>query len=249
MSRIIKAADLKVLIPNESQTVIPAPTLEKDENKSTDNNTLLKSASLVQDAQRKATEILQEAEKQAKSIVQSAEEELEVVRLHAKEKGFEEGYREGITAGKEVAMQEAKNLLTLLESTIEEAINLRATGLESLEDDFIKLSLILADKIVKKQVNSDISWLEPIIRDALGALGSVDKIIVKVNPEDFELINENSSELELNSRVKIEFDVDSSICQGGCLIESEKGLIDARLEKRLGKLGAHLMEVLYDEKD
>lgn len=249
MSRIIKAADLKVLIPNESQTVIPAPILEKEKSENSEKNTLLESATLVQDAQRKATEILQVAEERGKSILQSAEEELEIVRLHAKEKGFEEGYQEGLAQGKETAIQEAKNLLSLLESTVEEATNLRATGLESLEDDFLKLSLLLADKIVKKQVNEDISWLEPIIRDALGALGSVDKIIVRVNPEDFELINENRSVLGLNSRVKIEFDEDLSIRQGGCLIESEKGLIDARLEKRLGKLATHLMEVLYDEKN
>ena len=31
------------------------------------------------------------------------------------------------------------------------------------------------------------------------------------------------------------------------MIESDTGIIDARLERRLGKLANHLLEVLYDE--
>lgn len=249
MSRIIKAAELEVLIPNDSQTVIPAPASIRETSATHENHTLLKSANLVQEAQRKATEILRDAKEQAQSILDSADEEVEIARLQAKEQGFEEGLQEGRVEGKQSAIEEAGNLLSLLQSTVEEATVLRVNNLESLEDDFLKFSLLLADKIVKKQVSGDISWLNPVVRDALGALGSVDKIIIRVNPEDYDLIIEYEEALELNSRVSIEFEADSSISPGGCLIESDKGLIDARLEKRLGKIATHLMEVLYDEQN
>jgi flagellar biosynthesis/type III secretory pathway protein FliH len=119
--------------------------------------------------------------------------------------------------------------------------------LAALEDDFLKLSLLLADKIVRKVVEEDISWLEPIIREALTALGQVDDILVRLHPNDYAVISGNPDLMTIATRTRIRFDSDVTIAQGGCLIESENGLIDARLEKRLGKIGKQLLEVLYDE--
>lgn len=246
MSRIIKAADLKVLIPNESQTVIPAPSQSDDRPAST-GGTVLDSANLIEDARRKADELVTQAQSQAESLLAQAEEDVEMFRLQAKEAGFEAGYQEGLVAGREEALRQAADLVTLLEDTVEEAAQVRASSLQALEDDFLKFSLLLADKIVKKSVSNDISWLTPIIRDSLHALGQVQEIVIRLNPVDYALIKEEEESLRLKVRAKLQFESDTSINQGGCLIESENGLIDARLEERLGKIARHLMEVLYDE--
>ena len=246
MSRIIKAADLKVLIPNESQTVIPAPSQSDDRPAST-GGTVLDSANLIEDARRKADELVTQAQSQAESLLAQAEEDVEMFRLQAKEAGFEAGYQEGLVAGREEVLRQGADLVTLLEDTVEEAAQVRASPLQALEDDFLKFSLLLADKIVKKNVSNDISWLTPIISDSLHALGQVQEIVIRLNPVDYALIKEEEESLRLKVRAKLQFESDTSINQGGCLIESENGLIDARLEERLGKIARHLMEVLYDE--
>src|SRR5690606_1789349 len=129
----------------------------------------------------------------------------------------------------------------------DEAVRLRAANLQTLEDDFLKLSVFLADKIIRKEVETDISWLQPILKEALEALGTVERAVVLLNPVDYALLQNHEQDLNLSSRAQLTFEQDPSISQGGCLIESDTGLIDARLERRLGKLAHHLLEVLYDE--
>ncbi|NMB00019.1 MAG: hypothetical protein GX971_00645 [Firmicutes bacterium] len=257
MSKIIKAAELKVLVANDTQTVIPAAPLPDLHHSLADDNTstgtILDATNLIEDAQRKAGEILAEAEEMARNRMQEVEQELESLRLKAKESGFSEGYHEGyeegLARGRDQAREEAVDLLATLEKFVEEAVKVRATNLAALEDDFLKLSLLLADKIVRKTVENDISWLQPIIKDALTSLGQVDEVVVLLSPLDYALLQEHEDDLQIATRTKLTFDQDQTITQGGCLIESESGLIDARLESRLGKLAHHLLEVLYYEND
>lgn len=247
MSRIIKAAELKVLVTSEEQIVIPAIPSEKEGTEGfAKGATILEATNLIEDAQAKAADILARAEEEAHQRLQQAEAEVETLRLRAKEAGFAEGYEEGLEEGRQKALAKASDLLSLLESTVEEAVRLRAASLRALEDDFLKLSVFLADKVIRKAVEADISWLKPIIKEALEVLGTVDQMVVLLNPVDYALLQNYQQGLSL-TRTKLVFEQDPSITQGGCLIESETGLIDARLERRLGKLAHHLMEVLYDE--
>jgi len=246
LSRVIKAAELKVLVTDDADTVIPAIPLEKDDASFPDG-TILDASNLIADAKRQAEEIVREAEEKAKLCLQQAEEEIESLRLKTKEEGYAQGYQEGLEDGEAKALKEAQSLLELFQETVEAGAELRARGLAALEEDCLKLSLLLADKIVRKSVENDVSWLRPIIDEALQALGTVGEITVYLSPIDFSLLEEREESLRLAARTKITFEQDMTLGQGGCLIESENGRIDARLEKRLGKLGKSLMEVLYDE--
>ncbi len=247
MSRIIKAADLKVLVTDDTDTVIPAISVEGN-SPSPSGGTILDGSNLIGDAKRQAEDIVRQAEEEAQLRLYKVEEELETLRLKTKEEGYAQGYEEGLVDGQEKALQEAQGLLELFQNTVEEGVRLRASGLAALEEDVLKLSLLLADKIVRKTIADDISWLEPMINDALQSLGTVHEIVVYVNPIDYSLIKEQEDRLHVTTRTKVIFQQDPGLSQGGCLIESENGLIDARLEQRLGKLGKSLMEVLYDEK-
>ena len=246
MSRIIKAAELKVLVTDDADTVIPVQFTQQE---ATDmpGNTILDGSNVIADAKRKAQEIVARAQEEARLLMQEAEEELETLRLKTKEGAYAEGYQEGLIDGENKALEQARELLDLLQRTIDEAVRRRASGLAALEEDFLKLSLLLADKIVRNTVDDDVSWLGPIIRDSLFALGTVNEIVVYLSPVDYSLIQDHEESLQVGQRTNIIFQVDPSLSQGGCMIESENGLIDARLEERLGKLGKGLMEVLYHE--
>lgn len=246
MSKIIKAADLKVLIPNDQQTVIPAAN-KGEAGKESTGGTILQGSNLMQDAQQQAAFLLEEAQKKAAELLAQADQKLEALCLRAEKEGFQKGYQEGLEAGKQEALAQARALLDVLQATVEEAITARANSLAASEDDFLKFSLILADKIVRKAVSDDLSWLAPIIKDALSALGLVSQITIRLNPIDYALVRAEEEELAMKTRAKLLFESDLSITQGGCVIESENGLIDARLEKRLEKICRHLTEVLYHE--
>lgn len=247
MSRIIKAAELKVLVTDSTDTIIPARVVEGS-SLGTRGHTILDGSNVIGDAKRKAEEIITQAQEEAEQCLHNAERELEALRLRTKEEGYAQGYQEGLEDGAKKAREEAGYLLGVLEKTVEEGVRLRTSGLAALEDDILKLSLLLADKVVRKTVEDDISWLDLIIKEALQSLGTLDAITVYVSPMDYSLVKESEGDVEGSRKTKISFEPDPTISQGGCLIESVNGLIDARLERRLGRLGRRLTEVLYDEK-
>ncbi len=247
MSKIIKAAELKVLVTSDTDTVIPTLTPIKNNTSVSTGGTILDGSNLIKDAKKQAEVIVLQADEEARRILNGAEEELETLRLKTKEEGYAAGYEEGVLDGREKALQEAKSLLDSLNDIVQEGIRIRESNLTAMEDDFLKLSLLLADKIVRKTIKDDISWLEPITKEALRQLGTVEEVVIYLSPMDYSLVKEHEDELLVGVRAKISFERDPALSQGGCLIESENGLIDARLERRLGKLGHHLMEVLYHE--
>jgi len=246
LSKIIKAADLKILIPNEEQTLIPAAEQARSQGQA-EAGTILEGSNLLQDAQRKAESLTARAKQKAEALMAAAEAEAEALHLRAEKEGFEQGRQEGLRAGKEEALREGAALITVLEQAVQEGARARAGSLAALEDDVLKLSLLLADKIVRKTVQDDLSWLEPIIKEALSALGAVREIIIRLNPVDYAIVSAKVDEFSGLTRAQLQFESDATVNPGGCVLESENGMIDARLEKRLGKLGKHLMEVLYDE--
>ncbi|NLJ80018.1 MAG: hypothetical protein GX335_03220 [Firmicutes bacterium] len=245
MSRIIKAAELKVLVPNESQTVIPAPRYVKD-GSGPQKGTILQAADLIANAQEEAARIVEQARQEADRLVKEAQSKVEVLQQEASEKGFKTGRESGFQQGRQEASKEAESLLELLKNTVQSAAKERAKALGALEEDFLKFSLILADKIVKKAVGEDISWLKPLVEEGLSRLGTVRQVEVRLHPEDYALMQEQQHQLQLEPREGLRFRIDPDLTRGGCVLESENGAIDARLEKRLGKLSGHLLEVLYN---
>ena len=89
MSRIIKAAELKVLVTSEEQIVIPAIPSEKEGTEGfAKGATILEATNLIEDAQAKAADILARAEEEAHERLQQAEAEVDALRLRAKDSCF-----------------------------------------------------------------------------------------------------------------------------------------------------------------
>ncbi len=102
------------------------------------------------------------------------------------------------------------------------------------ESDVIALVMEIAEKVIGKMVHEHRAAILAIVRQAIeSSLG--DRLTVRLNPEDYKAIHEQTAELrELVDRSKrLVFKEDESISQGGCVVETEVGVIDAQLETQL----------------
>ncbi len=265
MSKVIKAAQLKVLIGASEdifRSVADEPsrrTLDNGEEKNgeyqapSNGGTILESTALLEEAQARAAALLEDAEAEAAAVVEKAEressEKLEVARLQAKEEGYQAGYTEGLTAGTEAARDEvaeqAASLLSLLQNSVEEAAAQRGRSLALLEEDFLKLAVILAEKIMRREVDSDMTWLQPLIGEALNRMANAEDITIHVSPPDYECVSQG---MRAFSHIKsdLHWNCDESMSVGSFFIETEYGAIDGSLEHRLGKLAAALLDVMYN---
>lgn len=177
---------------------------------------------LAQDAQGEADAILAEAHKAGERLREEAAgilAEVEEAREAARQEGFAEGRAEGLAS----ITEEATRLLDMKERFYESA-----------EPNMISLVMQIVEKVIGTMVEEQSNLIKAVVRQAIEAsIG--DRINVSVNPEDYKTIKSIEEEfMDLVDRTKrIHFKEDESITRGGCVVETEVGTIDARLETQL----------------
>lgn len=148
------------------------------------------------------------------------------------DKGKEDSQKELEQLHSEELLNQSKDFYKIL-STFEEKIKIFENQFNQL---VISVSEKIANKIIKKEfeLNSDIiKILDENLRKIIGA----NDIIVKLHPNDFELIQKSSREFMGSSGItKINFEPNENIDIGGCLVESEIGNLDARVGTQVGEL-------------
>lgn len=155
----------------------------------------------------RAKEEAMKIREKAKAILADALREREIDRA----RGYEEGRQEGLA--------QVTERLAALEVEREKL-------LRGEEKEIIAMVLEIAEKIVARELKK--GAVRDVVRQALTqAVGS--RLVVRVNPEDKEKIEQDFSDLRGTSRT-LALEEDESITPGGCLVETELGTVDARLE-------------------
>ncbi|HDD43360.1 MAG TPA: hypothetical protein ENG63_00660 [Candidatus Desulfofervidus auxilii] len=178
----------------------------------------------------------------SEDLLVKAKEEAEQIKKQAYETGFKQGLKEGIKQGEREAkieiLKKAEEKLENLEKIIEEIAQFRQKLFQKMEKEILGLALAIAKKIVKQEVNINKEVILNNIREAINKLTEVDRVFVKVNPEDYEFIQQYRPDFleTLNQKQKIKLIKDETIKRGGCLIETDFGQIDARIEIQLENL-------------
>ncbi len=246
LSKIIKAADLKVILNDAANEIIRSHTLQQscEEDVNGRQGPLAKAAASLEQAAVRAEEIVAAAQQEAASLHKQAEDDLSAQRLQAKRDGWNEGFTEGLEQGRQEAMEQAQTLIQTLETTVQAAVQARSEALKQQEADFLKLALLLAEKIIRRQITENPSWLRPIVDEALERLSTAEHIVIRIHPKDYQPLQE--AELSWTDyRGTLTWEPDETLKQGTLIFETEFGALDASLEQRLGKLAENLLEVTY----
>ncbi|MFH1653837.1 MAG: FliH/SctL family protein [Pseudomonadota bacterium] len=170
----------------------------------------------------KAEDILKQAQVEAEKIRAEAEKiktGIESAREKAKKEGFESGREEGLQVFTEKVIQLERE---------------REAFFEEAQDEVMKLVMSIAEKIIGKLVLQHEGIIEVVVRQALErAIG--DRITVRLNPDDYKEITDKGVGFGdiIDRTRRLTFREDESIERGGCVVETEVGTIDARLETQL----------------
>ncbi|HQU82905.1 MAG TPA: FliH/SctL family protein [Pyrinomonadaceae bacterium] len=166
-------------------------------------------------AREEAARIIEEAEEFAAELRREAREDAEKLRSEA--------YR----AGTETALAEFENISL-------EMNEIRERVWRETEKDLLRLAVRLAEKIVGREIKKDSKTVVDIVSAALQNARQQEKLTVRVNPADLLTVEAEMERFSSATRVRyLDFIADPRVSIGGCLIESEVGTIDARLETQL----------------
>jgi len=175
--------------------------------------------------------------------VQEAAQEKDRLREMLNERyehGYKIGHEEAVT---QLQKEYAAQLITKY-SEAEKILNKINENLSAYDPLFenlvVKLSIAIGEKIVMREVKSS-SHINEILMESIRKVLGSNNTIVRLNPEDFQLINNDSQNLfSEHTFSKIKFEPDDRIERGGCFIESEIGNVDARLSTQINEIKKQL---------
>lgn len=167
----------------------------------------------VVEASQEARRIVEDARRMAESIKEDALREKHRIFAEAKTAGYEAGLAEMSTEVAKAKLQAGEIL-------------------KQAERDIVALALKVAEKIIGRDLERDPGLIVDLCATAIENVRNAKQLVLRVHPRDGATLRENRKALmEMVGRlVDIAFKDDPDVPQGGCIIQTEFGTIDAQLE-------------------
>ena len=162
---------------------------------------------------------------------------------------YEEGFCSGEKAGLEMGQKKMEVLIDRFSNIMQELGTLKKTILESMEENILDLSLLIAEKVVHQEVKAEKDLVLTVVKAALDAAVVSEKINIRLNPSDLEVVTKSKPELQeqLKGSPILKIVKDEGVEPGGCIIETAFGNVDARLDEQMAEIEKALKEELKVE--
>ena len=162
----------------------------------------------------------------------------------------EAAYRFGFDDGKKIGLQEGrdevKQSVAYLKDKADKLMEKRDAIFGSAEGIIVQLALAVAKTILRREAKTDVTLVKTLAKESLRLVEDKRRVSIKVNPTDLNAIQGFEEEILSTAPGVKEWEIrqDDRVTAGGCIIETEAGIVDAQLETQLDEIGATLMEAV-----
>ena len=206
--------------------------------------------SVRQTARQILAKAVQEAETQKHSILLEAD----LIRTQAREEGFQEGLQR---AFQEIESRVESQVQTQLQKKIEPAVQAAENGIfqileqcadlredltQSWERAFMHLVSRVAKIIIRRELKADPQIATQWIREMLELCSGENSFTLELNPEDAVLLKPALDRIrsEFRQLGSLEVKLDPMLARGDCILRSENGTLDQRLDVQLARIEEEL---------
>lgn len=169
-----------------------------------------------------------------RNLISRAREEADAIREAASKEGYQAG------------LEQSKADLELLKETLSTFMNAPQEVYEQIAPDILEISVEIAQKIIKKEVSEDPQVLVNTIVEVMKGLSKEEtKVVLRVNPTQVDIIKQSVPDI-LNLAgmdTKVVVLSDENISEGGCMVTTTNGVVDATIETQLSVISEALREI------
>lgn len=189
------------------------------------------------------------------SLEKKVETEALAKLKEVQESAYQQAYDLGLQEGRAQAYGEHNAVLTERLNSFEALLlkieNLKAELVTANETHLVKLVYHLASRLAMEEITSRQELIGAVIRSAIGDVQAEERMTLKLAPSDLEFVEAMKSKAngELNAFKNMKIEESAAISPGGCVIETNYGVVDATVEKRVQKLWEALADKLPKVKD
>jgi type III secretion protein L len=177
------------------------------------------------EAQKTADELLQRTKAQMRLLYAEAEQEMQRV----KESARDQGRKDGLAEAAEVLIR---------------ATALRDKIIASAEKEIIELAIMAAERIIDQEISSSPEIINAIVLPLIKRARRAKKVTLRVHPQDAPTLEKTAGEIaaEVDFTVAFQIEPDETITRGGCVVISDSGTFDARIEVQLESIARILQK-------
>ena len=147
-------------------------------------------------------------------------------------------YQRGYEEGSQKERKKLAGIMAILNKIVKDLKVKEEAMFNGMKGKMVEIAIATAKKIIKKEIEEDSETIVRVVREVLKRIGQAEKITIKVNPQDWMKLKEVQPEL-LSSSLRegsVYIEKDEAIARGGALVETDKGIIDARIERQLDEI-------------
>lgn len=154
---------------------------------------------------------------------------------NVKRDAYNKGLEDGLNKGRLLTLKEIGTEIKILKGLIEGTERLKDELYIKIENDVVEISVMIAKKIIGEIAEEDRNIVVNIAKEAIKRASDREVLRIRVAPVDYDALNKKRSELLqcIDGIKSLIFEADESVQPGGCLIETNQGEIDARIESQI----------------
>jgi flagellar assembly protein FliH len=160
----------------------------------------------------------------------------------------QKAYQQGLADGKNQTVKKLGNdLQKSIQALQKVAMTLKGELSEiyqNEEQELLKLSLAIARKIVDNEIETNPEIVLTVVKNSLNLLNERKKAKILVNAQDWTLVKNNITNLNIKTELPDDLEIISStaIKPGGCRVESPGGSIDAAIDTQFDEVKRRLLK-------
>lgn len=191
-------------------------------------------------AKQHIQKLIDDAQDTVDSMLEDAAKEAENIRRKAYEEGFAKGNEEALQQEAEHAEIIRRQFAMLLKELRASEESRNAT----MQENILKLSLKIAEKIVNLSMENDDSVFMGLVKEAVNRLNAKEKFTIHLNQREYDRFFAEGSGWLSDAIQSASFSVtaDASIAPGGITVISQDGVVRAGVDMQLEKLRKALLQ-------
>jgi len=231
-----------IALGNNAQSQPSASIFSSVEEKQEEKKSEVDTSALTTDSKDSLIEsLMQKTDEMSSNFIklqmrlEQKEEEFAEALKQAKEEAFNEGLQAGKVQASQELDEQRKTTLALFGNSIQKldttALQIQQS-FETLKQDLVQAALDIAQEVIQVELDEHSAEVAKSLSEGLiKELQNASNITIKVNPKDFTSLSESFSSLK-----QVRVVADDAISEGGVVVISDAGNIDAQISKRFERV-------------
>lgn len=181
-------------------------------------------------------------DEETRILEKKLQERIDILTAEVTKTAEKKGYEEGIQRGRDEAFkkfqEQGQQDLAKLENFVNEFEGLKEKVFQANERFLVELVFRVSKMLALKDLSVDKTYVSRLASQLIERIGVRENISIKISSKELQTVSQIKDDLEkkLGSLKNLKIEASEQVVSGGCLLETDWNMIDARLETQINGL-------------